>query len=273
MNSEFSFDEDFEDEDSNSLRFMNWYAELEEIANEYQINVSDRDAWECSFHDGMTPKNALEEEYPELFKSSPEKAASSIDALHVAEAIDLPLDQWPGQCYGISCAVLKANIVKGRAVYGHYRGHVAPGTLFSGRTIIQHGWIETEDGRVVDPTRWVFEGAKPYIYEADIGATEDYDEGGNHYRLKNEKPAPAFNEAERVFKLSEEVAPIINGLLQDKQNGMKASLSQMFWLANLSLISLGEHAKVLYSELDRLNLMAMVPLDNKMKIFESNPAN
>ena len=28
-----------------------------------------------------------------------------------------------------------------------------------------HVWIEKLDGTVVDPTRWVFEGVWPYIYE------------------------------------------------------------------------------------------------------------
>ena len=28
-----------------------------------------------------------------------------------------------------------------------------------------HVWIERPDGTIVDPTRWVFEGVWPYVYE------------------------------------------------------------------------------------------------------------
>ena len=37
-----------------------------------------------------------------------------------------------------------------------------------------HTWIEKLDGTVVDPTRWVFEGVWPYIYE---GPRDWYDKG------------------------------------------------------------------------------------------------
>lgn len=31
----------------------------------------------------------------------------------------------------------------------------------------RHGWVELEDGCVLDPTRWVFEHVEPYIYVGD----------------------------------------------------------------------------------------------------------
>lgn len=97
-------------------------------------------------------------------------------AEELADAIGVPLADWPGNCYVISRAVLDRALVSGVARGGQWVGRIAPGSYFhhkltdGGRRLavmprgIRHGWVELDDGRVLDPTRWVFEGASPYVY-------------------------------------------------------------------------------------------------------------
>ena len=44
-----------------------------------------------------------------------------------------------------------------------------------------HVWIELPDGSVLDPTRWAFEGAWPYVYS---GPADCYDEAVLPLELK-----------------------------------------------------------------------------------------
>ena len=102
----------------------------------------------------------------------------------VAKQIKWPLDKWPGNCYGIAQAMVEAKVVRGKAIYGHYHGYINSKSIFAGRPFTHHGWISCPRGGVlVDPTRWVFECAQPYIY---LGTTADpdYDAGGNWLRMQ-----------------------------------------------------------------------------------------
>lgn len=97
-----------------------------------------------------------------------------LTAQAVADAIQVPLHEWPGNCYAIACAVLKSGMVRGRATYGHYYGYISPLSIpFGGRKWSRHGWI-TRRKTIVDPTRWVFEAVKPYIYVGPVNDA-DYD--------------------------------------------------------------------------------------------------
>jgi len=86
-----------------------------------------------------------------------------------------PVEKWPGNCHAIAHAIVKAKLVDGIAVYGHWTGPVHPQSSFYSRSkagFCRHGWVELADGRVLDPTRWVFENVKPYLY---IGDPADFD--------------------------------------------------------------------------------------------------
>lgn len=90
-----------------------------------------------------------------------------LDIHKVADDIDFPIKDWPGKCYQVACALVDGGIVDGDAIYGHWVGPIHPkAPVFGGqnRPFTHHGWILMEDGTVVDPTRWVFENAKPYIF-------------------------------------------------------------------------------------------------------------
>jgi len=159
-----------------------------------------------------------------------------LSAQEVAKSIDIKLTRWPGNCFGIATAMVEAKVVDGDAVYGHWLGPVAKSCkMFSGKPIIQHGWILQKDGTVIDPTRFVFEGLSPYIWEGnrkyhvecddfESGDSLDpecqhcghlctehsgrffkpckvclwpYDEGGNRWREQTMQPAPDCNKEYR----------------------------------------------------------------------------
>lgn len=93
----------------------------------------------------------------------------------IAERIQLPLEDWTGNCYGVALLMVQAGLVPAgsRAVYGHWRGPIAKSSHFAGRRGVGftgHGWVLTEEGQIIDPTRFAFEDVAPYVY---LGATEE----------------------------------------------------------------------------------------------------
>lgn len=155
----------------------------------------------------------------------------------IEKAIQWPVATWEGNCYTVACAIVEAGLIKGRAVYGHYKGPVADTGYWAkrkGQLFQRHGWIMLEDDRIMDPTRWSFEDKEPYIaiFEDDVFAWcrcghvmdehesgffnpcevcdcpdyqkapvpfKDYDEGGNEFRAAITTPCPEFRkDAKRV---------------------------------------------------------------------------
>lgn len=100
---------------------------------------------------------------------------------YVADVIGVPVEEWPGRCHEIATLAVETGVLEGRTEYGIWLGPIAPDSLFGRRPVARHGWIRLEDGRVADPTRWVFEGAEPYIY---IGDDDFYDLGGARFRAE-----------------------------------------------------------------------------------------
>lgn len=109
------------------------------------------------------------------------------DLLTLAEAeaiIGEPAHEWASRCFEIASKL--ATAVGGVAVYGAWDGPVSPGTPFYGRPLVNHGWVLLDSGEVFDPTRWVFEGLRPYLYE---GPEDYYDEGANRRRKSFGRPS------------------------------------------------------------------------------------
>lgn len=94
----------------------------------------------------------------------------------IAEAIGLPLTDWPGNCHAVAERVLRRLPTQGmRLVRGHFHGWTSPASVY-GRGPQQHSWLRLQDGRVLDPTRWAFDQpGKPYLY---VGENDAYDEAG-----------------------------------------------------------------------------------------------
>jgi len=187
----------------------------------------------------------------------------------VAEAIGIPAEKWPGRCYEIAGLCKLAGVVKGLLCYGHYIGPVTPGTLFAGKPIVRHGWVELKDYRVWDPTRWVIEGRSPYIY---TGTGEDYDYGGQRLLEMMQRPAPTPLPAKAIphyrLRLDKPVLAWLGKNLGVTRFYGGISLDQAHWIANLPLRTLGEMARPIYLELKRLRLEARVPLDHWTRVFK-----
>jgi len=94
----------------------------------------------------------------------------------LAAEIDLPIADWPGNCHAVASAVLERAPVAGmRLVRGHFHGFVSRRSVYSGSPC-QHSWLELEDGRILDPTRWAME--RPDSPEIYCGENDAYDEAG-----------------------------------------------------------------------------------------------
>jgi hypothetical protein len=184
----------------------------------------------------------------------------------IAEKIDLPISEWPGKCYGIALACVEKGLVAGKVRYGHYLGYIAPESLFKkNRTIgfAQHGWVETSGGEIYDPTRWVFECEKPYVYvDSD---DSDYDIGGSEWRNAMFGAPAMFESTSKRFtdlsNLSEGLRKIIKQILHDERTSDNYSLNQMFYLANRNPLEFNPFAKELYAYFEKTGDMGLVPID------------
>ncbi len=232
----------------------------------------------------------------------------NFDIEEVVKAIDIPVDKWPGQCYGIALAMVEKGIVEGTAVYGHWLGRVHPKAQVFGvrynHPFQQHGWVIHKDGEtVIDPTRWVFENATPYIFvggepdpdmrechcghlkiEHEMGGffracnsrdcdCEDfdsleqpwpYDEGGNMFRMTTLGPCPAFNPKKEVEFLAG--LTTVAAAQMFIKHPPPWSAEQIAWLAHISPAVIGLPVVDLFRAICKLDLKAAIPLDNRRSV-------
>lgn len=190
------------------------------------------------------------------------------------------LNRWKGNCYCVASKIVKERIIDDdcRAVYGHYLGPVSSKSFFSdrkGMPFISHGWIVLSNGDIVDPTRWVFEAKQPYIALIDRmdNVAEEYDEGGNEWREANMTLAPKYRKRDRQFPFvidDVEVETYILDLLGEEREYVyvkEICLDQIFWLANLSLDTLGIYALTVYTYIKNMGQICFIPMDNRLKIL------
>jgi hypothetical protein len=194
------------------------------------------------------------------------------DISEVVDAIGIPANRWNGNCYAIAMALVRAAVVDGDAVYGHYRGTVAadgPWGHCVGHPFIQHGWVITEDGTIVDPTRWCFENVEPYIavITEDENEYMDYDEGGNDFRQLLRGECPKAQKTDNFFtvELPEDTSLFVNTMLPDGVSHNYLAGSQLGWVANTPYETLGLHAGPLYKALGDMGLIGFVPWDNQQR--------
>jgi hypothetical protein len=190
----------------------------------------------------------------------------------IEEAIRTPTRSWKGSCFAIADALVESDLlgVECAAVYGHWLGGSHPEGHFADRAampFIQHGWVMTEDGYVVDPTRWVFENEPPYLFTAKPDGNENwpYDEGGNKFRMSMLSPPPEFDGAAKLVEVDfGTAAGMVRSLLVSDNNVFTEG--QLFWLANLSPNILGNQAQHVYAGLDKLGMIGCVPIDNQTRV-------
>lgn len=194
--------------------------------------------------------------------------------MEIEEAIDWPAQDWKGQCFTVACEIVNAGIVDGVAEYGLYLGPVAPDTYFNHRRPAQkHGWIRRPDGSIIDPTRWVFEGHRPYIALIPADAEEqqaEYDLGGERFRREafgDDQPPPHTGQGREfdndTLMLSDNVYSDVTLLIGQPP----WDTAQMHWLAHRLPEELGPNVKEIYAGLIRAGALAMVPLDFQIKVW------
>jgi hypothetical protein len=196
-----------------------------------------------------------------------------------SSVIGVPVDQWPGRCHTIAGFILAAGLVRGRLRYGMWLGPISEKCerFSAARGFVHHGWIETADSEVVDPTRWVFEAADPYIY---IGKNDgSYDNAGGTLRAITMGQFPMSGQSDggrRVeLKLSRGAALTVMGIISRFNGGLIArrrgalllDTRQVSWIANIPLQMLEEHARELYAAIKAVGLGAYVPIDNMEVVF------
>lgn len=180
-------------------------------------------------------------------------------------------DEWPGNCSFYANQVAKGFPEMGaKWEYGHWVGPIHPDSFFGKRQngFTHHAWTVLPDGRVLDPTRWVFEFVDPYIF---VGSGEHYDAGGNALRALMLKPCPAATPDKRdriIGEFSDDdlftLSLASDGVIEDN----RLSASQLFWIANLPFDSMmGRHASI-YAALEAHGFKAMIPVDNYRRAFQ-----
>ena len=184
----------------------------------------------------------------------------------LVEIIGKDPDTWKGQCSYLAQVVV--DNFGGTHRYGHWNGPIHPDSLFAGKSIVHHAWVELEDGTVVDPTRWVFECNEPYVFH---GGTEHYDIGGNALRRLMMRPCPVAgpDNANALTPLDftdEEIT-----ILQQASSGVISSSDltkmQMFWVCNLPYDEFRGRASSIYQSLIDNGFKAMIPVDNYRLAF------
>ena len=202
----------------------------------------------------------------------------------VVAALDWPTVGWEGNCYAVATQIVKARLVEGRAVYGAWTG-LATSRYWAHKAhhpFIRHGWIVLSDGRILDPTRWSFEGVPPYIW---IGRKdhEEYDEGNNGLAemvlARTPWPEPDDSKTYRFELLSEIVREVERHgaeLTEDEIDGLDYSHidcdltgPQVFWLANfpITLYSSLDHAREVFTQIGEHDFKAYVPMDNWARVM------
>lgn len=188
---------------------------------------------------------------------------------------------WSGRCYEIACAIVKKRLVDGVAVYGHWLGPVhRRSPLYRERApFSRHGWVSLEGGNVLDPTRWVFEAASPYIYIGPVG--DVYDEGGNKWRRAVQPDPPPYDDSDRQYEITAQILPsagwnFVERYLRIWQSDTQPvgflTEPQLLYLANAPLDDLGEHAAAIYQALTKLGRRGLIPIDNYDRVERARAA-
>jgi hypothetical protein len=159
--------------------------------------------------------------------------------------------------------LLKAQGKQARAVYGLYHGTC----VGRNHPFYRHGWVVM--GRdVLDPTRFVFEGEKPYLFEGKLAEQPEYDEGMRIARSANRKPFPIPGGGKVVpIQWSESTSLFLRDLIYAHTTDIFISdfsnlnYFQLMWIANTDYLALGEYIDEIYTKLLANNLSVLIPSD------------
>ena len=186
----------------------------------------------------------------------------------IERRIKWPAARWAGNCYGVAVTIFKAKLVpaKSHVRYGVWHGPIDAGSQFAGRAFTHHGWIELPDGRIYDPTRFVFEGKPPYIW---IGSNDQnfYDLAGQRLNKMLSSECPVARE--KPVKLTDPQREILGQFLPSICE-RDPDFGQLMWLGNLPPDEMNGQAKSVYTVFEKLNLQALIPLYFRRYVLEDD---
>lgn len=193
-------------------------------------------------------------------------------AAAIAQAIGLPIERWTGNCFAVATKVVGTKLVTGTAVYGHWRGPIDPDSHFATRRhvgFVQHGWVVGAGafaGLIVDPTRWVFEAALPYVWTGPADARE-YDEGGNGERALRRGPPPAADGDTILLRLPKRIATTVlaQGVGVRTRDGVALTRRQLAWLVSGPFDALAPHTAHVYRATVAAGMGVLIPIDNRRR--------
>lgn len=181
-----------------------------------------------------------------------------------AKIIEFPVDDWPGNCFGVASGIAEAIDWPGRVVYGLWWGTIHEDSHFNQR-VCSHGWMQWGEW-VVDPTRWVFESKDPYVYEGPVGP--EYDEGGRKlHEVLADKIGPPDPSDGRTIE--EEVPEEIRAMLRTYvEFPDKPTTAQLGWVASRDFRVLGKFAKPFFEWLVSNERQVLIPIDSRKRVLE-----
>lgn len=202
------------------------------------------------------------------------KKYTSFHLLDLTDNINLPIEEWPGNCSVLAHALADyMEYGPDRVVRGHYTGPVEESGFWGdrkGHPFIQHSWVRSPEGLVLDPTFYSFTDKAPSLY---VGHGYHHDSGGNIWRLSKMGPPPFFrkSEANNIIGKSElEPGPLhkLNETLG--HTGPKRTIAQLRYVANTSLLMLEPYAKEIFgalAEVEGFAHNAWIPQSNYDIVF------
>jgi len=182
----------------------------------------------------------------------------------IAEAIQVPLNKWPGNCSLIATLVMKTFPIEGqRYARGIWRGPTHHSSIFGSRALSGHSWTVLQDGRILDPTRFAFEAAEPYIY---LGPSDFYDEAGMNLRTGLRSSAPQ-NRLDGNIEVNDRQTQVLSGF-QICCMDNRVHVEDLHWVATAPVTDLNK-AKPLYEVLEALNFRSLIPIDCWKLVMEA----
>lgn len=193
------------------------------------------------------------------------------DIKKIAKKINWPVSGWPANCYAVAVAIHQAKLVPPGSTcrYGVWWGPILSKKHFRNQTFAHHGWIELPDGRIYDPTRFVFEDAKPYVW---VGENDEghYDIAGQRLNQTFYQEFPARKEP-GILLTPKQRADL--ALFMPSVKDEDPDFGQMMWLAHMPVEQMGNKAERILRIFEELKLSALVPLDVRRYVLENDSLN
>lgn len=200
------------------------------------------------------------------------ETAFPCDPAVISREISIPLKDWAGNCHGVAKGILERLPVAGmRLVRGHYDGFISRDSVYRG-SVQQHSWLELDDGRILDPTRWCMDRPdKPYLY---IGENDAYDEAGIMLSCMTRTAARASiwsigapQPEDHVARILEGLKPELRAEIHEAIGGASSTAYSVFEAIAAPVEHLKDPER-LYRALEAGGMRALLKMDNWIRVME-----